>query len=403
MKKYLSLTYNSYISNYKGLSNYCWNKIINNFVNTMLIGVFYFFSVYFVNILGVKIEIATTIISFYGLGAVFGGLIGGKLSDRINPGVVSVFSIFMQAIAISIIANTKSITILSILLFTFGFSTYSFITSNYLSVLKQCENNETEKLKALNILAVISNLGLSLSAVIIGIFASFGFKNVLITVGFLFFILGIFTLLTENKSFYVASKKVDNEKLSKNFKSQNNTITNYILICVFFVGCIISQMSSTYPIFLHEIFPYMGVKSISMALMLNSLLVVTFQAPLSNYFAEYNKIMIVGAGAFLLGFGVMMLNFSSSFMFIMFACVVYTIGEILFFSTAQLVCYQGADERKKGASLGLYRMIYASSRIAGPLAGGFIFSQVGASALWYFCGLIGFLFFLGCVYLKINN
>ena len=56
---------------------------------------------------------------------------------------------------------------------------------------------------------------------------------------------------------------------------------------------------------------------------------------------------MIGYGAFLMGFGMFMLNFSFVFYLAIIACVIYTMGEMSFFSVAQLVCYQEGGAQKK--------------------------------------------------------
>jgi MFS family permease len=83
-----------------------------------------------------------------------------------------------------------------------------------------------------------------------------------------------------------------------------------------------------------------------------------------------------------------------------FSCIIYTMGEIIFFSVSQLVCYENGLQNKKGTSLGLYRMVYASSRVLGPTIGGFVYSLFGASVIWTASGVIGVMCLLGCLYFK---
>ena len=129
---------------------------------------------------------------------------------------------------------------------------------------------------------------------------------------------------------------------------------------------------------------------------INTFLVVIFSAPLGNAFKNKNKISMVGIGGLLVGLGMGMLAFCYSFPVAIIACVLYTLGEIIFFSVAQLICYQGAKSGKKGRSLGLYRTTFALARVAGPMTGGFIYMNLGSNMLWYSCALAGIGCYLAC-------
>ncbi len=112
---------------------------------------------------------------------------------------------------------------------------------------------------------------------------------------------------------------------------------------------------------------------------------------------------MVGVGGLLIGLGIGMLAFSSTYFVAIISCVVYTFGEIIFFSMAQLICYQNSPAQKKGRGLGMYRMVYAMSRIVGPSAGGLIYLKLGGDMVWALCAMIGLLCFFTCNYFKSTN
>lgn len=109
---------------------------------------------------------------------------------------------------------------------------------------------------------------------------------------------------------------------------------------------------------------------------------------------------MTGIGAFLMGFGMFMLSFSVTFTLAILACIIYTIGEMLFFSIAQLLCYQSGGEKKKGQSIGLFRTIFAASVFIGPTLGGYIYHRFGGNYVWYLCGFIGVACLISCLKLK---
>src|SRR5690606_14685128 len=113
-----------------------------------------------------------------------------------------------------------------------------------------------------------------------------------------------------------------------------------------------------------------------------------------------NKFTMLGVSCFLIGFGMFMLSFSSIFSMAILSCIVYTVGEIIYFSLVQLVCYEVGEKKSKGKSLGRYRVVYGMSRMVGPLAGSTIYSHYSGEMLWYVCGLVGTLCMLGFLYVK---
>jgi predicted MFS family arabinose efflux permease len=280
-------------------------------------------------------------------------------------------------------------------------SSYGFITSNYLWVLNRC--NETQRLKALNLLATASNLGFGISSIFIGLVVTIGFQYIFLFSGIALFILSYISSKDKKTSPHIQN---ENETLNQSSKPLNfngnkdRIILTIILICVFFTGTIVAQLSSTYSIYIQSSFPHLGITAVSILFTLNSLLVVLFEVPIGNILSNYNKILMVGIGSFFIGLGMFLLNVSFIFSIAILACIIYTLGEIIFFCLAQLICYQRGPKNKKGKYMGLYRMVYASSRVIGPAIGGIIYSDFGGNIIWYISGLIGITSLLTCFHFR---
>ena len=398
MTIYLTTALKSYVSSYQGLPSLAWQGIIICFIESTLIGICYFLSLYFVNELHIDIAKAGILMSFYGIGTVIGGLIGGKLSDRISPITVSIIGLLIQSFAYLILTQLQSFYLLSLNLLIIGMGSYSFITANYVWVLAYCHRGENERLKALNILGVASNLGLGLSAMIISLFTTHHFTSLFLFSGSVLLLTACYLMVIRKNSINPSKSTLVSQKdQSTSLFPRKKTIAWLALLCLFLMGIIISQTNSNYSLYLQEIFPEMGIKSFSILFTINTLMVVFLQAPVVDLFSTSNKVLMIGIGAFLLGFGMAMLVFSYTFPIAILACVVMTLGEIIFFAYSQLICYEEGDEGKKGHSLGTYRMVYAGSRIAGPLLGGFIYQTLGGNMLWYLCGVFGLICLMGAI------
>lgn len=166
------------------------------------------------------------------------------------------------------------------------------------------------------------------------------------------------------------------------------------------VGLMITQRSTTCVIYLHDAFPQLGVLGIGIFFVLNPLMIVLLQTSLINAYSRVNKLLLVGLGAFLIGFGLWVLSFSFVFFLVIFSSIIYTLGEMFFFSVAQLVCYNNSPAHKKGESFGFFKTIYAASRTVGPTLGTLMYTHLGGDINWYACGVMGCVCLLGCLYYK---
>ena len=166
------------------------------------------------------------------------------------------------------------------------------------------------------------------------------------------------------------------------------------------VSFMIAQLSATYPVYVQNAFPLLGVKAVSILFIQDTVMIVLLQAQLTKWVSSYNKILIVGVGAFLMGFGMFVLSFSYIFAIAIISCALWTTGEMLFISTAQLVCYEKGGEKKKGKILGSYQAAYAASSVIGPAVGGFIYQHLGGNMLWYLCAVFGVISLALCYHYK---
>jgi MFS family permease len=402
----ISLVLKSYAGNYVGLPIGCWHGIFLTFINSVTTGICFFLSIYFVDTLHLNIATAGLMISFYGLGTVPGGMISGKLADKISPKIISIVSLFAKSAAFLLLAKFNSISLLMFNLFGLGVASYGFKTSNNVWMLKQCDDQINQaRLKTINISHAASNLGLGLSGIIIGIFASYGFKNIFYLSSVILFLSGCYLVFQNVEKINLVKKDLADEKMISDkkhleIKNINKKIIILMLICVFLVGLIIAQLSATYPIYVQKAFPLLGVKAVSILFILDTSLIILFQAPLVNSLNNYNKIFIVGIGAFLMGLGMLVLSFSFNFYLAIVSCLIWTTGEMLFISMSQLVCYEKGATKKKGQSMGAFQATFAASAVAGPVLGGFAYRFADGNVLWYLSAGLGSLCFLACNFYK---
>ncbi|EKD71600.1 MAG: multidrug resistance protein, MFS family, partial [uncultured bacterium] len=170
-----------YVSNYRGLSSLTWEGISISFIESTLIGICYFISLYFVGVLHLSIANAGMIMSCYGIGTIFGGSIGGTLSDLMSPRIVSIGNLLLQSIGFFTLMAANSPYILMIALLIIGFGSYGFITSNHTWTLLHSQQNQ--RLKTINILDASSNLGLGISGVIISLLSMESFHKLFLIAG----------------------------------------------------------------------------------------------------------------------------------------------------------------------------------------------------------------------------
>jgi hypothetical protein len=266
-------------------------------------------------------------------------------------------------------------------------------------VLNQPGNSSDLKLKLLNLARVASNLGLAVSGSIIGIFDRDNFSNLFLLSSLTFFIFSIIFILKDKKKLFQIND-VKNQEDPIYTSNTHKKILLIVLTFVFLIGFMIAQLGTTYPIYIQNSFRDLGMRAVSILFILDTVLIVLFQAPLVNFLKKSNKIFFIGIGGLFMGGGMAILNISFIFSLAIISCVIWTTGEMLFIPLTQLVCYEKGLDQKQGKPIGIYQAIYATGTICGPALGAFIYQRFGSETLWYAFGVIGLCCFLICSHFK---
>ncbi|MDF1761426.1 MAG: MFS transporter [Coxiellaceae bacterium] len=365
-------------------------------VQSLATGLAFYLSIYLVTTLHYSVVSAGIVLSCYGIGTMVGGVVGGKLSDKIAAHKVVIMSLLFECVlfsALPFFSNLHAIMLITTLL---GVSAYMFKTANTIQLINSSSSSDNNsRLTAINILYTASNIGIGTSALLIGLLAHLGFA-------YLFYAGGLLTLLLAIYQIIYLSNTETNQTTDKHSNTQQGTRQNKqifvtVLLSLFITGLIIAQLRTTYSIYIHHLFPQFGMHGLGLLLALNPALIILFQTPLTSAIRHFNKFDIIGIGVALMGTGCLLLNFVSSFVFAALTYMVYTAGEMLFFSMAQYVCYESSPPQHKGNTLGIFQSTYAASLVVGPSVGSLIYHHLSPYWLWYGCGLIGLIALLTCL------
>jgi len=377
-----------YKTSYSNISKECWKQLTCYFIHTLSTGFCFYISIYLVTNLHFSVFLSGALISAYGIGTTLGGIISGKLCDQHGCQPVLINSLLLKSSAFFCLLFFKTPISLLPILFILGFTSYAFITANNTYILCISDQSESSRLNIINIFYIASNLGLGTSVLLMTLLLK-DINYIFMLSSLLLAVLALFYYRQPN---YKNSLKINtpNSTSATEFKCTKNKqyIVYGTLLSVFLVGLIVSQWRITYVAYMHTAYKNIDTHITELTLALNPTIVVLFQNALLNSLKNQNKPLIMGLGGFMIGFGMLLLSFGSSIWMAITACVVYTIGEMIFFAMAQLINYQSSTTDRKGQATGWLKSIYALSTIIGPSAGGFIFHHSNPNIIWYSSGFI---------------
>jgi predicted MFS family arabinose efflux permease len=365
---------------YKGFSRETWQLLIAGFVNSMALIVVIYISLY-LNSLGYSIRQIGAVLTLFGLLGVAGAYLGGILTSWSNAITVCKWSLFFSAILFFIFPYLKNFIAILLISSLMGLSANLFRPA-FILVLADGENKKSlESIAALRRVAI--NLGMSAGAGISGLLATMHFS-------FVFFFNALSTLiafliLLNVKAHKHAEKKINDINVSN---KSSSLIFIFMMLLMFFVLLIFNQSDATYPLFLKNQL-LRSEKFISFLFMLSGLLIVCLQVPITNFFSNKNAYWVCALGALLICLGFFVLPWATSAGLIILSCLLWTLGEIIFFP-AQLAMTIRLSGKNKEKNMGIYQMVFSFASFLSPAIGTTVYG-FSPYIIWYLSGAVGFI------------
>lgn len=391
-----------YIDSFSGLSKEAWMLSIVMLINRSGSMVLPFLSVYMSGELNFSIEQTGIVLSFYGIGSVFGSFIGGYLTDKLGEYKVQVFSLFLTAPIFLLIPFFTSVTELAIIIFIQSLVSETFRPANSVAITKYAKPENLTRAFSLNRMAV--NLGFSIGPALGGILSSISYNFLFVTNFVALLLAGIFYIYffrKRNKTINrgnIAELK-ENSRKTKTLRSPYLDVPFLIfcLFCTIFSICFF-QFFSTLPLFYQEV---ANLDKIEIGFLLGySGFVIVLLEMIFVHLAEKRLTMAqtLLIGSIFCAVSFFMLGINYSVIVLVLSMTVLCIGEILvlpFLSTVTAIRSEGGN---KGAYMGLSGITFSISFIITPLIGTKIAYLLGFDILWILTGVLLFFTSIGLYY-----
>ena len=271
--------YRGYNNSYRGLSRPCWQRIGFTFTESIVETLIFFLTLYFVHDLHLRIDQAGLVMSAYGVGTAIGGFVGGKLSDKFTPGRISIIGLLFMSVGFFILGELHKTWQLMLCLALTGIAVYSFVTANTVRIIDFCKDHSTQQ-KAISINYAASNLGIGISATVIGFVADYSYHYLFYAASVILIAAAIVMFLLERNKSTTFTHKSSTSAISNKIVHKKTWLGFVILICLFLGGLIIAQLSSTYPVYIRATFPQYATQGVGLLFAINAIIIIIFQAPL---------------------------------------------------------------------------------------------------------------------------
>jgi predicted MFS family arabinose efflux permease len=323
----------------------------------------------------------------FGFGAVCGGYLGGRLSDKIGFYKVQMITLLGGGLLFIVLGQMRSY--LSICIFTYLLSVINeaFRPANAAAVAQYSNEENRTRSYSLNRLAI--NLGWAVGSALGGLLATIDFH-------LLFWVDGITNMAAAGLMWYYLKppsnapaphKKatVKNDELSA---YRNRSYLIFIGLTILFAACFF-QLFTNFSLFLNRDLGFSKL-FIGFIMALNGIIIACVEM-IIVFSLEGKKApaYFISRGVLLTGFSFVLLNLlPPTHAMAVFVIILITFGEILAMPFMNTFWITQSAEHNRGQYAGLYTIAWSVAQTFGPFLGANVADHFGFYSLWWILGLI---------------
>ncbi len=393
---------NTYKEAYSGLSPATWWLSLVMLVNRSGTMVIPFMTLYLTQTQHYSIGQAGLVMGIFGLGAVCGGFLGGKLTDKFGFYNIQLAALTGGGIMFITLGQMQSFTAICVAAFVLSTLNDSFRPANATAVAEYSSEENRTRSFSLNRLSI--NLGWAVGGAIGGFIASKNYHLIfwvdgLTNIGAALLLLGVLSPKRNKQT--PPRKALSDIKAPSAYKDKMYLV--FVLLTITF-GCSFFQIFSTLPVFynqkLHLTPFYIGI-----VMCINGLLVALFEmAVVFTLEKQKRNLTYIQAGCLFVGFSFVVLNLlHGQLALALLSVIICTAGEILTMPFMNSFWIARTEPNNRGQYAGLYTAAWSIAQITGPALGAQIAELFSFSTLWWCVGSLSVVTSLGFRWIKRNT
>lgn len=376
--------YTHWLDSYRGIPRVIWYISIVSLVNRCGAFVISFLALYMTKKLGFPLEEAGYVMTCFGVGALSGAFVGGKLTDRFGYYPVQFWSLLFNGVILLLMMLVQDIWMMGAAVFAMSFSSEIFRPANSVAMARHCEPETRTRSISLYRMAV--NLGWTLAPALGGMLVAFGWE-------WLFWVDGLTCIAAAMTLLWLIPKKVEQPIEENTAIPETSTaisISPYrdrnflVFVLLTMLGAVVfMQILWTIPLFWEQRYAWTEGQ-IGKMLALNGLLVFLVEMPLVHRLE--GRAPALGYVRF--GLILYAISFASCLLpggigaALLFTLVI-SFGEMFVMPFSSNFVFGRSEGTKQGQYMALYTMSYSVANIIAPFLGTQVIAAWGYSVLWY--------------------
>jgi MFS family permease len=349
-----------------------------------------FMTLYLTSQLGMSEALAGRLIGIYGLGAVCGAYLGGRLAGVMGPIRLQTICLFLSAPGFCLLPVWESWPAIAASLFSLSVVAEAVRPANATAVTLFTKPEHRTRAFALQRLA--ANLGFSFGPAIGGVLATMNY-GLLFAVDALTTFAAAATLLVFFRMRPTAHAADEEEPAVAPGSPLKDGPFVAMLLLLLANMTVFFQFGSTYPLYLRDHFE-LTKPAIGLMFAVNTTVIVAVEMLLLDAIKHWPIVRTIGWGCFLscLGWGILPFGWTAAYAVV--AMLIVTMGEMLSFSMAAGFVANRCNRGNESAYMGWYAVMMATASVLGPTLGGEIY-HTNREVVWYAALVIGVLVLVG--------
>ncbi|GGA87542.1 MDR family MFS transporter [Puia dinghuensis] len=400
----LTRTISLYRDAYSGLSRSTWLLSVVMLVNRSGTMVIPFMTIYLTQpSMGYTIGQAGAVIGIFGLGAVCGGFLGGRMTDRFGFHRVQLVTLTGGGMLFILLGQMRSYPLICGCTFLLSVVNEAFRPANSTAIAAYSKEENRTRSYSLNRLAI--NLGWAVGGAIGGILASINYH-------LLFWVDGCTNLLAAfllrrflgEAMTSVATHGEDQQPADAMLTPYRDKIYLWFICCTILFATCFFQLFSVLPVYYKRTL-HMPEYMIGLLMTMNGLIIAVFEMILVfRLEGRRENLYYIVYGAGLVGVSYLLLNILPLSVAAVFFCMVLTtVGEILAMPFMNSFWVSRTTSTTRGQYAGLYTIAWSTAQVVGPAGGAEIADRVGFKPLWWLVGGVCFVAAMGFRWLRQIN
>ncbi len=358
---------------------------------------FPFFSLYITQKFNVGMTQAGMILGLFSIFGLFGGMIGGALTDRFGRRKIIIIGLVFSAVStltlglVNQFATLIPLAVLIGLLSNFASPAHDAMIADLLS--------EKQRQEGFGILRVVGNMAWIIGPTIGGFVAKKSFLTLFIidAVVSCFVALLFYLFMPETKPVRDEIHEKA-ESILTTFRGYGTVLRDsaymWFLVAGILMGLVYQQMYNSLSVYLrdnHGIEP----SGYGFLLTVSAITVILFQFTTTRLIKHKPPFLMMALGTAFYVVGFSMFGWVSAYYMFALAIVVITIGEMIVVPTSQSLAANFAPEEMRGRYMAVFGLLWMIPATIGPGAAGYILDNYNPNLLWYIGGVLCMVSVLG--------